>query len=128
MSLQSPLARVLGRGSAKDGVGHWWAQRVSAAALILLTGWFVISLLMLPGLDYAAVLAWVQVPLSAVLLSLLVITLVYHSQLGIQVVVEDYVASKGIKVLTMLVVNFVHVLLGALGVFAVLRVAFGAAA
>ena len=61
------------------------------------------------------------------LLSLLVITLVYHSQLGIQVVVEDYVASKGTRVLTMLVVNFVHVLLGALGVFAVLRVAFGAA-
>lgn len=127
MSLRSPLSKVLGRGSAKNGVGHWWAQRVTASALILLTAWFVVSLLALPALDYASVAAWVHAPLSAVLLALLVGTLVYHSQLGVQVVVEDYVASKGIKVLTMLIVNFVHVLLGALGVFAVLRVAFGAA-
>ena len=128
MSLQSPLARVLGRGSAKDGVGHWWAQRVTAAGLVLLTGWFVFSLLALPGYDYAAVVAWVQSPSSAVLLALLIISLVYHSQLGVQEVIEDYVASKGIKILTMLIVNFLHVLLGALGVFAVLRVAFGDAA
>ena len=128
MSLQSPLAKVLGRGSAKDGVGHWWAQRVTATGLILLTGWFVISLLSLPGLDYAAVVAWMHSPTSAVLLALLIITLVYHSQLGVQVVIEDYVANKGIKILTMLIVNFLHVLIGALGVFAVLRVAFGGAA
>ncbi len=128
MSLQSPLARVLGRGSAKDGVSHWWGQRVSASALLLLTAWFVFALLTLPDLGYAAVFSWVQSPLNAVLLSLLIITLVYHSQLGVQVVIEDYVANKGIKILTMLIVNFVHVLLGALGVFAVLRVAFGGAA
>ncbi len=128
MSLQSPLARVLGRGSAKEGAHHWWAQRVSAMALILLTAWFVVAIVLLPGLGFAAVTAWVRSPLNAVLLSLLVATLVYHSQLGVQVVVEDYVAHKGTKIATMLIVNFVHVLLGALGVFAVLRVAFGGAA
>lgn len=126
MSLRSPLSRVLGRGSAKNGVHHWWAQRVTASALILLSIWFVVALLSLPNLDYAAVASWVHSPVSAVLLALLVGTLAYHSQLGVQVVVEDYVASKGTKVLVMLIVNFVHVLLGALGVFAVLRVAFGA--
>jgi succinate dehydrogenase / fumarate reductase membrane anchor subunit len=128
MSLRSPLSRVLGRGSAKNGVHHWWAQRVTASALILLSIWFVIALLALPGLDYASVSAWVHQPVSAVLLALLVGTLAYHSQLGVQVVVEDYIAGKGTKVLVMLVVNFLHVLLGALGVFAVLRVAFGAPA
>jgi succinate dehydrogenase / fumarate reductase, membrane anchor subunit len=128
MSLQSPLGKVLGRGSAKDGVSHWWGQRVSASALIVLTLWFVYALLMLPDMGYAAVFSWLQSPLSAVLLSLLIIMLAYHSQLGVQVVIEDYVASKGIKIVTMLIVNFVHVLLGALGVFAVLRVAFGGAA
>jgi len=128
MSLTSPLARVLGKGSAKDGSGHWWSQRVTAAALVLLALWFVVSLLMLPDLGYAAVVAWVQSPLNAVLLSLLVVTLVYHSQLGVQVVVEDYVAGKGTKLATMLVVNFLHVLIGATGVFSILRVAFGVAA
>ncbi len=128
MSLRSPLGKVLGRGSAKEGASHWWAQRVSASALVLLTAWFVVSVLRLPDFGYAAVFAWVQSPLSAVLLSVLIITLVYHSQLGLQVVIEDYVAHKGVKIFTMLIVNFVHVLVGALGVFSVLRVAFGGAA
>jgi len=128
MSLRSPLGVVLGRGAAGEGAAHWWAQRVSAVALTLLGPWFAISLLSLDDTARDAVLAWMADPLHAVLLTILTVTLAYHSRLGVQVVVEDYVHHKGYKILTMLIVNFAHVVLAALGVFAVLRVAFGAAA
>ena len=65
MSLRSPLGRVLGLGSAKDGTGHWWAQRVTSIALIPLTLWFFFSLLLLPGLDYGTVKTWLAVPISS---------------------------------------------------------------
>jgi succinate dehydrogenase / fumarate reductase membrane anchor subunit len=128
MSLRSPIGRVLGLGAAKEGVGHWWSQRVTAVALVLLSLWFVSALVRLGDLNYALVTAWISTPVNAVLLSLLVGTAVYHSQLGVQVVVEDYVTGKGAKVVTMLVINFAHVALGALGIFSVLKIAFGASA
>jgi succinate dehydrogenase / fumarate reductase membrane anchor subunit len=128
MSLRSPIGRVLGLGSAKEGVGHWWGQRVSAVALVILTLWFVSALLRLGDLGHATVIAWIAAPMNAVLLSLLVGTSVYHSQLGVQVVVEDYVSHPGAKVATLMLLNFLHIVLAALGVFSVLRIAFGAAA
>jgi len=124
MSLRSPLGKVLGLGSAKTGAGHWWSQRVSAVGLVLLAPWFLLSLIALGDLSYANVIAWVAAPLNTVLLSLLVLTVTYHAQLGLQVVVEDYVAHKGARMLVMLVINFGLVLLGLLGVFSVLRIAF----
>lgn len=127
MSLRSPMRRVTGLGAAKEGVSHWWSQRMTAVGLIVLTLWFVVSLLQFSSFDYNTVTAWMERPLNAVLLVLLVLTAVYHSQLGVQVVIEDYV-HHGTKIATMLVVNFIHVALAALGVFAVLRVAFGATA
>ena len=128
MSLRSPMGRVLGLGSAKEGASHWWAQRVSAVGLVILTLWFVISLLSFQTLDHESTLMWMGRPVNAVLLMLLVITLVYHSQLGVQVVVEDYVVQHGLKIATLLVINFIHIALAAAGLFAVLRVAFGNAA
>ena len=128
MSLRSPIGRVLGLGTAKDGVGHWWSQRVTSVALVVLGLWFVAALLRLDDLNHALVTAWIAKPVNAVLLSLLVGTTVYHSQLGVQVIVEDYVASKGTKIVTMLLLNFLHVALGALGIFAILKIAFGAGA
>ena len=128
MSLRSPLGRVLGMGAAKEGVGHWWVQRVSSVALTVLTLWFLFALIALGDFSYPAVVTWIGGPLNAVLLTLLIVTTVYHTQLGLQVVVEDYVPSAGPKILTMLAINFLLVLLGALGVFSVLRVAFGAVA
>lgn len=125
MSLRSPMGRVLGLGSAKDGTAHWWAQRVSAVALIPLTLWFAISLLALPALDYGTVRAWLSAPLSSLLAVLLVAVLAYHSYLGITVVIEDYVHSAGSKLLSLLLLRFLHVLVGGAGVFAILRVAFG---
>jgi succinate dehydrogenase / fumarate reductase membrane anchor subunit len=128
MSLRSPIGRVLGYGTAKEGVGHWWSQRVTSVALVVLGLWFVAALLRLDDLSYALVTAWLAKPVNAVLMTLLVATTVYHSKLGVQVVVEDYVATPGTKVVTMLLLNFLHVALGALGIFAILKIAFGASA
>src|ERR1700719_1505978 len=99
MSLRSPLGRVLGLGSARDGTAHWWAQRVSAVALIPLTLWFIFSLLTLPGLDYETVHTWLSVPITGFLAVLLVAVLTYHSYLGTMVIVEDYVTTSGMKIL-----------------------------
>jgi succinate dehydrogenase / fumarate reductase membrane anchor subunit len=115
-------------GAAKEGARHWWLQRVSSVALTVLTLWFIFALVALGDFSYPAVVTWIGSPLNAVLLAILIVTTVYHTQLGLQVIVEDYVASPGPKILTMLLINFILVLLGGLGVFSVLRVAFGAAA
>jgi succinate dehydrogenase / fumarate reductase, membrane anchor subunit len=127
MSLRSPIGRVLGLGAAKEGVSHWWSQRVTSVALVLLGLWFVSALLRMPTFEYGFVVAWIAIPLNAVLLLLLVGTLVYHSQLGVQVVVEDYVHHHGLKVATMMLLTFAHVAVAALAIFAVLRIAFGGA-
>ena len=128
MSLRSPIGRVLGLGAAKEGAAHWWTQRVTSVALVILALWFIGALVMLGDFSHESVLAWLARPLNAVMLSLLVGTMVYHSQLGVQVVVEDYVNHHATKIITMLLLNFVHVALAALGIFAILRIAFGAAA
>lgn len=123
MSLRSPMSRVLGLGAAGEGAAHWWTQRVTSVALLLLAPWFLISLLVLGDLSYAAVTHWMATPLNTTLLSLLLITLAYHAQLGLQVVVEDYVHG-GVKVVLLLAIDFILIALGVLGVFSVLRVAF----
>lgn len=125
MSLRSPLGRVLGMGSAKDGTGHWWAQRVTAVALVPLTLWFVLSLLMLPGLDYDTVREWASTPSTGFLASLLVAVMAYHSYLGTHVIVEDYVHSAGSKIIVLLLLRFAYVLSGGACIFAILRMAFG---
>ncbi len=126
MSLRSPLGRVLGRGAARDGVRHWWHQRLSSIALLPLTAWFVVSLLALPSLGHATIIAWMSQSWTALLLVLLVLTAAWHSQLGIRVVLEDYVHGAGARTLALVAIGFAHVLLAAAGVFAVLKVAFGA--
>jgi succinate dehydrogenase / fumarate reductase, membrane anchor subunit len=125
MSLRTPLGVVLGLGSAKEGTAHWWAQRVSAVALIPLTLWLMFSLLALPDLGYATVRAWLSYPMTGFLAVLLVGVLAHHSYLGCVVVVEDYVHSAGMKLLSLLLLRFLHVLVGGAGLFAILRVTFG---
>lgn len=127
MSMRSPIGRVLGLGAAKEGVSHWWAQRVTSVALVPLGLWFVSALLRMPTFSHEFVVAWIAVPLNSVLLLLLIGTSVYHSQLGVQVVVEDYVTHHGLKIATMLLITFAHVAVAALAIFAVLRIAFGGA-
>jgi succinate dehydrogenase / fumarate reductase membrane anchor subunit len=111
MSLQSPLGRALGRGSAHQGVAHWWVQRLTAIALIPLTLWFVLRIAGLPDYEYDTVRAWIATGWHPVWLILLV-------------VLEDYVHEKGIKVAALVTSIFLHVLAVAAGAYAVLRVAF----
>lgn len=125
MSFRTPVKQARGLGSARSGVGHWWVQRVTAIALIPLGVWFAGSLIALLSADYATVTAWLALPYNAVLTALLVIVMFHHSWLGVQVVIEDYVHAEGIKIASLLIIKFIHVLLAAYGVFVVLRVAFG---
>jgi succinate dehydrogenase / fumarate reductase, membrane anchor subunit len=127
MSLRSPLGKVLGLGSAKAGAKHWWSQRVTAVAVALLGTWFIVSLACLGSFEYGAVVGWIGNVCNATLLVLFIATLAYHSQLGVQVVVEDYVHGAT-KTVTIIVSNLLHVVVGALGIVAVLRIAFGVAA
>jgi succinate dehydrogenase / fumarate reductase, membrane anchor subunit len=127
MSLRSPLGKVLGLGTAKEGASHWWSQRVTAVGLALLGAWFVASLLHLGTFEYGAVTSWIAAPWNAALLSIFIGTLCYHSQLGVQVVIEDYVHG-GLKTLSIVLSNFAHVVVGVLGVVSVLRIAFGSVA
>jgi succinate dehydrogenase / fumarate reductase membrane anchor subunit len=125
VSLTSPLRQVLGLGSAKRGVHHWWQQRLTSLALVPLSIWFLVSLLALPAHDHVTVIAWMGQSWTALLLILLVLIASWHSQLGLTVIIEDYVHAAGTKTLTLVLLNFAHVLLAAAGTFAVLRVAFG---
>jgi succinate dehydrogenase / fumarate reductase membrane anchor subunit len=125
-SLRSPLGHVLGLGSAKGGAHHWWLQRLTSVALVPLTIWFAVSILSLPTLDHVTVIAWMSQSWTALLLILLVLVGAWHSQLGVRVVVEDYVTSDGMKTITLVIVTFLHALLAVAGVFAILKVAFGA--
>ena len=123
--LRSPLARARGLGSAKHGVQHWWAQRLTAVALVPLVVWFAVSLVMLSGADYGAVRAWISSPFVMVLLILTIGVGLHHAQLGMQVVIEDYVASDGWKLALIVVVKFIAALFGLAAVVAILRIGFG---
>ena len=94
--MRSPLARAIGLGSAREGVGSWLAERVSAVALVPLTLWFVASIIPHTSSDYATFIAWLRTPFVAILMILLLFALFHHTALGLQVVIEDYVHS-GVK-------------------------------
>jgi succinate dehydrogenase / fumarate reductase membrane anchor subunit len=127
MSLRSPLGKVLGTGSAKEGVHHWWSQRLTSIALVPLAIWFIVSLLSLPSYEHVTVVSWMAQTWTALLLILFILVATWHSQLGVRVVVEDYVHG-GSKTLTLVLITFIHAVVAAAGIFAVLKVAFGGAA
>jgi succinate dehydrogenase / fumarate reductase membrane anchor subunit len=125
MSLRTPLAEARGLGSAKEGVHHWWAQRLTALALVPLTLWFVAALVAVATADYATAVEWVSSPLVTVLLLLLIAATFYHAQLGMQVVFEDYIHTKSLKVAAIVVSRFAMIGLGLASAYAVLRIALG---
>ncbi len=126
MELRSPLARVRGLGPAKEGgTAHWWAQRMTAIALVPLTVWFVISAISMVGADYAEFRAWAGAHGNPVLLILLTITVYHHGQLGMQVIIEDYIHHEAAHFTALILVKLGAFFLAAYTIFAVVRLTFG---
>ena len=123
--LRSPVGRAIGLGSAKEGVEHWWLQRVTAVALVPLTLWFVVAVIRLSGADIDTVRDWVGHPLPSILLVLLLIATFWHTSLGLQVVIEDYVHTDLAKLGLLVVVRLACFALAVAGIFAVLSMALG---
>ena len=124
MDRRTPLARARGLGSAKEGVHHWWAQRLTAIALIPLVVWFAISLVMLSGAEFNVVRAWIGSPLVMVMLILTIGIGLHHGQLGLQVVWEDY-TEGALRVVMIVLTKFLAVLFGLGAIVAILRIGFG---
>ena len=122
--LGSPLGRALGLGSAKSGVEQWRLERVSAVALVPLTVWFAASIVMQMSSDYFTLIAWLKTPAATILMVLLLTGLFYHTALGLQVVIEDYVHSA-MKIPLLLGMRFGCLGLAVAGIWATLRIAFG---
>ena len=125
MSLQSPLARVRGLGSAKEGVHHWWVQRLTAIALVPLSLWFIYSLVAITGADYQTTKDWMGNTLNAALMLLFIISLYYHAVLGVQVVIEDYIDSEWQKIACLVLVKFLAWIAGLSAAIAILKVYLG---
>ncbi|MDC1286978.1 succinate dehydrogenase, hydrophobic membrane anchor protein [Gammaproteobacteria bacterium] len=123
--LRTPLSRVKGLGSAGEGTGHFWHQRLTALLMIPLVLWIGLCIANLPA-DYATLANWIQQPLVTVALVLLIMAVFYHAQLGLQVVIEDYVASHASRTLILLISNLLCLLSGTVGVISVLKISFGA--
>jgi succinate dehydrogenase / fumarate reductase, membrane anchor subunit len=124
-TLRSPLGRAVGLGSAKEGVEHWWMQRLTAIALVPLALWFVASVIALAGADHVAVIEWLSGPLAAILMLLVIGATFYHAALGLQVVIEDYVHGEGAKFAALVLNKLICFALAVAGIFAVLKIAFG---
>jgi succinate dehydrogenase / fumarate reductase membrane anchor subunit len=121
--MRSPLGRAIGLGSAKEGVEHWWLQRITAVALVPLSLWFVIAIIRLVGADSEGVRDWVGNPLPAIMLVLLLIATFYHAALGLEVVIEDYVHAELTKLGLVVIVRLGCFALAVAGMFAVLSMA-----
>ncbi len=125
MSLQTPLARARGLGSSKEGLHHWTAQRLTAIALVPLSLWFIFSTVSVISKDYSTVTLWLQAHFNAVLMLLFITAMYYHAALGLQVVIEDYVASKWQKIGCLVLIRFLVFFAGLSSALAVIKVYLG---
>ncbi len=126
MNLRTPLSKVKGLGSAKHGASHWWNQRLTALALIPLVLWFSFSIALIAVADYATVTAWIGSPFTAVLMILSLGVGFYHGYLGLQVIIEDYVAHESLKIAMIIGIGLLSILFATLGIVAVLKITLGA--
>jgi succinate dehydrogenase / fumarate reductase, membrane anchor subunit len=122
---ETPLARVRGLGSAREGAEHWWHERLSSVALLVLYVWLAVSLLRLPALDHRGITEWLKGPLAAVPMLLLVAATFWHLASGLKVVIEDYVHDEGNRLVSILLVDLAALFGAAFALFAVLKVALG---
>lgn len=124
MSLRTPLSQARGLGAAKDGTGHWWAQRLTSAFLVPLVLWGAFSVAMLGDLSHAGLVAWLQKPVVWAPLIALLLVVFWHMELGLRIIIEDYVHSAWLKVAAIVLVDFTVLLLAVAAVAAVVGIAF----
>lgn len=122
---ETPLARARGLGSAREGAGHWWHERLSSVACLLLYVWLIVSLLRLPALDHRGVTEWLRQPSAAVPMLLLIAATFWHLKMGLEVIVEDYVHDEGNRFLALLLIALAAAAGAAFAAFAVLKIALG---
>jgi succinate dehydrogenase / fumarate reductase membrane anchor subunit len=123
MHTRSSFARAIGLGSAKAGVETWWRERVTAVALVPITLWFVGSLIAQSGSDYAHFVSWLKAPVTTILIVLMLIGAFWHTALGLQVIIEDYVHTAA-KIPALILARLACFALAAAGILATLRIAF----
>ena len=122
--LRTPLSQVKGLGSAKEGTGHFWVQRLTAIGLVPLILWLSFSIAALPGMDYVSIREWISSPFTSIMLILFLIAGFYHAKLGLQTVIEDYIGNHSTRTVMIIIVSFLATILAVTGVFSVLRIAF----
>ena len=127
MGTGTEIGRVRGLGSAKSGAHHWWMQRLTAGSNLLLMIWFMVSLLRLPGYDYATITTWLSSPMAAVPMMLLIASVFWHFRIGLQVVIEDYQHEEA-RVVALVLLNFYTVAMAGFAIFSILKIAFAGGA
>ena len=123
--MRTPLGKVRGLGSAREGTGHFWQQRLTAVANIPLILFFLGFLISINGADYATVRAAFANPFVSLMFALILFSALYHMRLGMQVIVEDYIHGEGTKLALIMLNTFFCVLVGAASIFALLKISFG---
>ena len=121
-TLRSPLGRARGLGAARAGSHHWWLERVTGVALVPLTLWFIISVIHLEGASHQVVIDWLSAPVTMGLMLALIVATFYHMQLGLQVVIEDYVHDDRFKMPSILLIKGASVLLALICIVSVLKI------
>lgn len=126
MSFNTPLAKVRGLGSAKSGTHHWIMQRLTAIALIPLSVWLIFSLITIENMNYQSAIIWMKSPTGAIPMLFFIIALFHHLQLGLQIVIEDYITCKVFKISSLIVLKLVSFSTGIVAIVTVLKIYLGA--
>ncbi len=128
MRMETPIARVRGLGPAKHGAEDWWKVRLNSVTTLALFVWLLVSLLTLPNLEHSSMIEWLRQPVNAVLMVLLIASTFWHSKFGVREWIDDYVHDEGLKLAAVALSTILHLAVGAIAAFSVLKIAFAGVA